>query len=114
MAVDASFVKDIAPDLASEVDARVERFIELAALSVNRTTFGAKADLATAVYAAHLMTLSNRGGAAAGPVVSERVGDVSRSYAAPSTKDDGALDSTNYGKWFKQIRRECYTGPQVI
>lgn len=106
---DTEHVKIIAPELASESDARIELFIDLAKLSVNESVWGDKYELGVAVMTAHLMTMANSGGAGVGPVTSEKVGDLSRSYAAGDAND--TLMSTAYGKWFVQLRKELVITP---
>lgn len=112
MAVDAQFVKDVAPDLASESDTRISLFIDFAKLSVNEAVWGAKYDLGVAVMAAHLLTISSAGGATGGlAVTQEKVGDLSRSYAAPSGDAIDSLQGTAYGRWFLQLRKSLVITP---
>lgn len=57
--------------------------------------------------AAHLGTLTKRGGnGQGGPVASESIGGISRGYAAFSPMGtDPMLDSTSWGKEFRRLRR---------
>jgi hypothetical protein len=106
---------DIAPEFET-VDAaalaRVDRFIERAAGEINRGVWGAKADEATALLAAHKLTLRGRIGNAAGPVVSRKNGDFSESYAAP--QGSGADSSTSYGTEFARLRGTLAITPIVL
>lgn len=114
MAVSATLVRDIAPELASESDSRIELFIDFAKLNVNEPVWGDKYDLGVAVYTAHLLTMSNSGGGlGGGAVVSEKVGDLARSYAAPKNSND-SLELTTYGKWFLQMRRTLLITPLCL
>ncbi|MNS39598.1 hypothetical protein D3C72_718850 [compost metagenome] len=97
---------DVAPEFASEDPEKLERFIGYAAEDVNREALGKKADRATAYLAAHMLTLAARKGANQGAVVKERVGDLERGYAAPSSSGDAHLDAykaTSYGVEFLRL-----------
>lgn len=111
MAADSAMVIDIAPELADEDSSRIYRFIEFAALSVNETIWGSKYDLGVAVMAAHLLTMAGRGGTG-GPVTSEKVGDLSRSYGQMGDKD--SLMATSYGQWFVQLRKTLPITPLCL
>lgn len=112
MAATPDMVLSIAPELADTfIPSRIVTFIGFAQLNVNRSVWGDKADLAEAVMAAHLMTLSSRGGQG-GVVTQEKVGDISRSYAKPEG-DDESLSTTSYGQWFLQMRRTLTITPIV-
>lgn len=111
MAVTASLVTDLAPELLTESPDRINRFIGLASLSVNSTIWGSKADLGTGLLAAHMMTMSNRKGRSG--VTSEKVGDLARSYA-PTDTDDGALGQTSYGQEFLRLRKSLLITPIIV
>lgn len=66
-------------------------------------TFENKCDLAKTYLAAHLGELYLQGGSGqALTVVSEKVGDVSRTFALPANWRD-TLDTTQYGLTYKMI-----------
>ena len=82
-----------------------DEYIALATLRVNRTLFGTKADWATALMAAHIITLSTGtvfSGGGSGVVSSKREGDLAITYAVNvsgmGTSND--LNLTWYGKQF--------------
>lgn len=100
---------DVAPELET-VDAvalaRVDRFIGYAAEEVNRDAYGANADMATALLAAHKLTIRGRAGANQGAVIKERVGDLERGYAPPSGGSvDAAYATTSYGVEFTRVAK---------
>jgi hypothetical protein len=112
---------DVAPDLTpaqgdTAASDRLDRFIGYAEDEVNRTLFGARADKAVALLAAHALTVAGRGGDNRGALVSERVGDMSATYAQPPVSADrpvDPLDSTSYGVEYKRLRRGI-VGARVI
>lgn len=71
----------------------------------------AKANRARRYLAAHLatLTLSARGGV--GPIQSESVGNVSRSYAVSVSEGSNNLDGTAYGKEYRRLVRLSFGGP---
>jgi hypothetical protein len=102
---------NIAPELESKDGQRLLDFIELAKLRIGKKVFGDRYDLAVALLAAHMATLSFRsedGNNNAGQITSEKEGELSRSYGqvAMSTDQDSAFLSTSYGQQFVQIRKE--------
>lgn len=109
MSVSAATVKNIAPEFEDQDDSRVDTFIGYAEMYVNTTTWGTKADYATALFTAHLMTISASGGSTG--VTSERVGDLATSYAVNSSND---LGTTSYGKLFLTLRKSLVISPNVI
>jgi uncharacterized protein DUF4054 len=69
-----------------------------------------KLRLARAYLAAHYGSLTSQGGStSAGPVISETVGDISRTYASgvstALSSGDALLDSTVYGKNYRALLR---------
>lgn len=114
MAVTPQDLKKIAPELESETAARLQFFIDFAIQSVNSSVFGDKSDKAVTLLAAHFLTLSNRGGAG-GSVTSEKVGDLSRSYSAPSGKiGESELATTAYGQMFLTLLKSLSISPRVV
>jgi hypothetical protein len=119
MSVSPADVKDIAPEFASVLDARVQRFIDRAKLSVNEDIFGRVYDLAVAYLAAHMLAMAvapSSGGGGIGLIVTqEKVGDLSRSYADTSAvATDAALSRTRFGDEFLRLRRQCVISPAVV
>jgi hypothetical protein len=111
-AIDAKFVKDIAPELASEPNKRINIFINMATNCVNETVWGDKCPDAVALLTAHFMTMANRGGVG-GAVKSEKVGDLSTTYGS-SANEQSLLAQTSYGSMFLQMMRVVRPLPRVL
>lgn len=114
--VTASEFKERFTSFSEETDSRIEIFLTDAALSISSDKFGLFYDLAIYNLAAHLLTMASRGGGAAGPVTSERVGELARGYAAPPNSDKmnfGSLASTPFGMEYERIRRQVMITPMV-
>lgn len=99
-----------APELASKADGVVTAWLAVAATRFNSS--GMDPDMAAqanALYAAHLITLQAQAssGAATGIVVSEREGDVARTYQAV-TGSDPWLALTTYGSQFADLTRGVF------
>jgi Protein of unknown function (DUF4054) len=95
-------------------------YIEMAMLRTSTCQFGNKYDMAVAYRAAHDMTVAGEGSDSGvsygGLVVSEREGDLSRSYADLSTKATGysSLLSTTYGQALYGLIKNTVTGAMVV
>lgn len=101
------------PEFASTGTVRCALVAEQAQLYVSEGVFGASAEHALMLYTAHLLTLWNRTGGQ-GPVVMDKVGDLTTQYAAPmlTAKD---MDSTAYGLQFSKLaRRKTGTGMMQV
>ena len=97
----------LAPEFASVADATVNSWLTMAGNLIEVGCLDAeRASMAQALYAAHLLTLSTAGGAV-GAVVSEREGDLSRTYAAIKGGDT-VLGSTSYGQQYIELTRPCF------
>ena len=97
----------LAPEFASVPDATVNSWLTMAGnLIVVGCLDAERAAMARALYAAHLLTLSTAGGAV-GAVVSEREGDLSRTYATIKGCDT-VLGSTSYGQQYIELTRPCF------
>lgn len=106
----------IAPQFSEEEPSRINYFLSQAALFINRTIWGPKADAGQAYLTAHFLasTPSASGGAAAaGPLASESVGGLSRSFAVPSMGNASDYTSTAYGRVFEQMKRTLLISPVV-
>lgn len=115
MSVLPADIKDLFPEFASVSDARIQLFIDQASLSVNASVWGNKADFGIQYLTAHLITVANRGGSgAAGPITSEKVGDLQRSYANNVSASAHELGSTGYGMEFLRLRRSLFITPRVL
>lgn len=109
MAVTWADVIAIEP-LAADVDAAARTiFLDTAALLVDVDEWGALYDKGVLYMAAHLGLLSSwsvsGAGGAVGPVVSESLGPMSRSYANlfQASASEGALGTTKWGKIYLSL-----------
>jgi len=97
-----------------EESSRIQVFLDDALLYCDATKFGTRADQAQYYLAAHLMKLSDLAASgASGPLVSEKVGEVSKSYAQASSESDAQLGMTAYGSEYLRIRRTILVTPFV-
>ena len=97
----------LAPEYSATLDATVNQWLAIADLQAAETCFtDDRAEMAQALYAAHLLALSTAGGAV-GAVVSEREGDLSRTYATVKGGDT-LLGSTSYGQQYIELTRPCF------
>ena len=97
----------LAPEFASVPDAAVNSWLTMAGNLIEVGCLDAeRAAMAQALYAAHLLTLSTAGGAV-GAVVSEREGDLSRTYATIKGCDT-VLGYTSYGQQYIELTRPCF------
>ena len=93
--------------------APVSAVLALAETETSATAYGALRAKAVALLALHYLALQERGkSAAAGQVVSETEGDLSRTYAQPSagSADGMILASTTWGQELTRLRRSCFLG----
>jgi hypothetical protein len=81
--------------------------IALSELRVDQNGFCGNAELATAYLTCHTMAVALRDGEA-GSVGSKKEGDLSINFS-PGLNNDG-FDQTSFGRDFKQLKNECYTG----
>jgi hypothetical protein len=102
----------IAPEFGDESAERIAAMAELAGAFVNETALGSKAKTGLMLYTAHLLAKGKQAASgASGPVQSERVGDLSTTYATPSAATGGSdFDSTTYGQQYKQLVRSLGLG----
>jgi hypothetical protein len=119
MSVTASSFKTRFKAFASETDPYVTLFIEEAARVMDRALFPteARADDAQGYLVAHLMTLEKRAqqmatSGAAGPVSSETVGPLSRSFASNWGSAEG-YDTTPYGQEYKKRIAAVFPTPDL-
>lgn len=111
MAVDKDYIVDIASEFSSVDSDRIDRLVTIAALQVPASKWGDVTDYATALLVCHMLKLDAQKGK--GAITQEQLGDISRSYAAPKSGKDDALDLTSYGSQFKQLRSTRVAGPLV-
>lgn len=111
MAVSAADIQGMpSGEFASVSDATILAYITEAEARLDSGTWGAKYDLGVKYLAAHELAVDISGGmGAAGPVISESAGPLSRSYAASalfSASNASNLNATSYGRKFQQLRNE--------
>lgn len=94
------------PEFASVASARIVAVSDEARNYVSEGVFGDKAVHALSLYTAHLLALSDpeRGGSR-GAITSEKVGDLSTSYASPQVTTVN-MDATTYGARFSKLARQ--------
>lgn len=103
----------IAPEYANIDCERFNALKDTACEFVSEKLFGTKTKYATALYIAHILKIGDRKGIS-GDVVSERVGDVSRSYGDyKSSSNPSGLEDTSYGKQFLAVRRSVIKTPFI-
>lgn len=98
----------LAPEFAGVADATVNSWLTMAGNLIEVGCLDAeRAEMAQALYAAHLLALSEGGASSGGAIVSEREGDLSRTYAAIKGGDT-LLGSTSYGQQYIDLTRPCF------
>ncbi len=109
MTVVVADVEALATELTG--NSRLALFLAQAQRQVNYTEWGSLADDGVKYLTAHLTTVAVRASASGGaiprgPLTSETVGPLSRSYAAPAASSgaDGELGSTTYGQRYLALR----------
>lgn len=102
----AADVVPIAPNLATAPAATQTLVLAIVDRQIDVGVWGAFADDGRRYLAAHLGTLAITGGAgAAGPVTSESLGAMSRSYASLTGNIDPTLATTRFGvEYFRLLR----------
>lgn len=99
-----------APELASLSDSAFTTAIADAALQLAPDFWGDILDLATVYLCAHMLAVQNpsvvSGGA--GPVSSESVGPISRSYAVKAVDDAEEYATTRWGLEYVRLRKQRF------
>jgi len=102
-------------EFAQLVDGSIQPFIDEAAREVSADVFGTIYEDAVKYLAAHLLAgIMSGSKGAAGPVISETAGPLSRSFSAPVVSATDSLQSTAYGRRYLDLRRQVAGGPQVL
>ena len=92
---------------------KINAWAEFASHRVDEKAWGKCADEAIYYLTAHMLAstggIGGSGGANAGPVTSESVGQLSRSYGQVNVGNgnDELLATTRYGQQFIELRRTC-------
>jgi hypothetical protein len=116
MSATVAMVRARAPEFATVVDADVQVFLDSAALQMNASAWGARADLGQTYLAAHELAIARPDLAgAAGPVQSESVGQVSVAYAvAQPGATAGEYSGSRFGVEYMRLVRQLGLGLQVL
>lgn len=107
-----SRVLDIAPELSTVPVSQQLLIIEQAYLLLNAAVCGDRLDTMATYFAAHQATLNKRKGQG-GAVVSQTVGQVSRTYASPQAAFLN-LAATGYGQTLELLIRTCAAARWVV
>ncbi len=115
MPISWSSVEAIAPELSSVAAGTQTLILAMVDRQIDDIRWGEFADDGRRYLAAHLGTITNGGaaGGSAGPVISETLGPMSRSYGQLNASWFGALGTTKYGVIYAYIMNIA-CGPAVI
>lgn len=102
-----------------ESDSSIQLALDDASLQLNAQAWRDKYDLGQLYLAAHTLSLLASASAESpkGPVVSETVGSVSRTYAnltASNTSFAGDTSTTKYGMLYTRLKRQILATPVVL
>lgn len=120
MTVSADDFVERFPEFESVEEARIELFLDDAALELDTSRWGDRYDKGQALLAAHYLTLSLKAASgatsSAGAVSSKSIGDVSVSYAVASSlsKTEDFYSSTIYGLEYLVLARFVGAGAVAI
>ncbi len=92
-------------------ETRIEKFIEIAKLSVSESVWGAKANYDTALLTAHMLTVFDRGSGVGNDIKRKKLGDEEIEYQVSRAEDPHELATTSYGKEFLRCRRQLVLSP---
>lgn len=111
------YFRVIGKQFASLPDAEVQIWLDMAGtLGAGGCLMGDPLNLATALYAAHLLQLDAEnatGEGGRGPVKSEKEGDLARTYGTATGVSDGWLGLSPYGQQYSQMLLGC-TGAVIM
>lgn len=108
-------IRVIAPKIDID-DEQIKEYIELYSDFVSEKYFGKFYEKALAFFIAHYITLdniaNNENGALdssiiAGKVISEKEGDLSRTYAQNNMENESILNKTYYGIRYLDLQKMC-------
>ena len=95
-------------------DARVDVWLEMAELRVDKAYFGKQYPLALSYIASHIGTLETRGGGdEVGSVSSKSEGGLSVSYSAAGSGTDDDLTQTTYGRMYLNLLHSKRPVPMI-
>lgn len=101
----------LASEFAATDDATVNQWLTVAALFVSAACLDAeRQNMALALYAAHLLSTSQKtaagGGSIQGPLLSEKEGDLQRTYGQIKGSDS-PIGQTSYGQQYAELVKPC-------
>jgi len=98
----------ILPVVASEfVGVDATDIIALAELQVAPGLCGDKRPMLVAYLAAHMLTIANRQGGAAGSVTSVKEGQLAETYGNAGASHSPGIGATSYGQEYDRMSRAC-------
>lgn len=112
MSVTVGNIKNNFPELSALPESQLQFYLNIATSLVNANVFLEKTDYAIQLLAAHFITLMSSGGGA-GPVTSESVGELSRSYGTLSGNLE-ELSQTTYGAMLRLLIKSLPITPRVV
>jgi hypothetical protein len=111
MTTSLEYFRIIAKQFSSVSDAEVNVWLDIAGLNANTACLmGDRANLALALYAAHLLSLdaaNQIGEGGRGDILSEREGDLSRTYGA-AVNDGEWIGQSPYGQQYANMMLGCF------
>ena len=106
-------VRIIAPEFQSKTDAEIQAFLDIATLDTAAPVWGVRFSNGVAYLAAHYMVIAKRANGIAGPIIEEKVGDLSRRYGFNTNSKINPLTATSYGAVYFRMRRGIIKSPMV-
>lgn len=101
------WISDVAPDIYNNNSAdKINTFISVSKAEIDQSYFSDQDtyNLAVAYYTSHLLHLSGSGGVVPGALISEKEGDLSRTYADTSDTTTG-VGVSQYLEMFNNMIR---------
>lgn len=111
MAVTPAIIREVLTEFAEVSATRIQLFLDFAATQINVCAWGNKADQGLIYLTGHFLKLdldNANGGAAAGPVSQEAVGQVSASYQIGESFSDSEFGVTSYGRRYLELRKTVF------
>lgn len=110
MPLDKTILFAIAPELKA-VDANVlDTLYKLTTFKVPELIWGEMTEHARALLVAHMQTIAGRSGRG-GPIKSEKVGDLARTFGVQDTGKGDSLQGTSHGLEYLRLRKCVVKSP---
>jgi len=110
VAQDDDFIQGLVDDTASEF-VLVASFVDLLA---PESKYGANTKMAQSYLAAHLLSVAATDAGGRGPVSSESIGGVTRSWTLPYLNQTTVIASTQYGLMFLEVQNRTIPNFLVV